>query len=620
MLIAAAAAHWGVDAAGCRAEGHRVHHEGSGRSAGFGELAASAAEQPVPDESALKLKSPDAWRYIGKARNLVDVGDMVTGKAVFGIDATLEGMLHASIERCPTLGGRAVSYDEEAALEVPGVKHVVPIAPPEGAPAFNPLGGIAVVADNTWSAIKGREALKVKWDKGPHGSYDSVAYRKQLEATARKPGKVVRQRGDVDAGLKSAAKRISADYYAPHLSQSPMEPPAALASFSGDRCEVWACTQHPIGVAEQVAASTGIAKENVTVHVTLLGGGFGRKSKADFSAEAAVVSKAIGAPVKVTWTREDDIRHGYYHSVSAQHLEGGLDAEGRPVAWLHRTVFPSISSTFDTSARYASTGELGLGLVDWPLSVPNLRMENGEAQAHVRIGWLRAVSNIYHAFAVGSFIDELAHAAGADPKQFLLDLIGEPRLVDLKGDDAEYENYGASIDEYPIDTGRLRHVIELAAEGAGWGRELPKGHGLGIAAHRSFLSYVATVIEVSVDDRGRIRIEEAHTAFDCGRFVNRDTVITQAQGGLIFGLSGALDGQITAKNGAIEQSNYHDYSILRIDEAPRKIEVYLVESDAPPAGVGEPGVPPVAPALANALFAATGKRRRELPLRGAKSA
>jgi len=430
---------------------------------------------------------------------------------------------------------------------------------------------------------------------------------------------VIRQRGDVDAALAGAAKRLSADYYAPHLSQSPMEPPAALASFSGDRCEVWACTQNPVGVAQQVAATTGIPQENVTVHVTLLGGGFGRKSKADFSAEAAFVSKAVGAPVKVTWTREDDIQHGYYHSVSAQHVEGGLDGDGRPVAWLHRTVFPSISSTFNPAERHASVGELGLGFVDWPYAIPNIRLENGEAQAHVRIGWLRSVCNIYHAFAIGSFIDELAHAAGADPKQFLLDVVGEPRKVDLAADQAEYENYGGSIDEYPIDAGRLRQVIEVASGAAGWDEKRPQGRALGIAAHRSFLTYVATVIEVSVEN-GDIRIGDVHIALDCGRFVNRDTVITQAQGAVIFGLSGALDGKITAKNGAIEQSNYHDYNILRIDEAPRQIHVHLVESDAPPAGVGEPGVPPVAPALANAIFVATGGRRRELPLRGAKFA
>jgi isoquinoline 1-oxidoreductase beta subunit len=620
MLVAAAAAHWGVDASECRAENHRVLHDASGRSAGYGDLVAKAAEQAVPDESALQLKSPQDWRYIGKAMNLVDVDAMVTGRAVFGIDATVDGMLHASIERCPTMGGKAVSWDAEAAKKVKGVRHVVEIPVFEGAPAFNPLGGIAVVADHTWAAIQGRQALNVKWDKGAHGSYDSAAYRKQLEATAKKPAKVVRRRGDVDAALAGAAKRISADYYAPHLSQSPMEPPAALASFSGDRCEVWACTQHPVGVQEQVAATTGIPKENVTVHVTLIGGGFGRKSKADFSAEAAFVSKAVGAPVKVTWTREDDVRHGYYHSVSAQHLEGGLDADGQPVAWLHRTVFPSISSTFAPDARHASVGELGLGFVDWPYAIPNLRLENGEARAHVRIGWLRSVCNIYHAFAIGSFIDELAHAAGADPKQFLLDVIGEGRTVDLAAEDAEYENYGASIDDYPIDAGRLRRVVEMAADAAGWGEKRPEGRALGIAAHRSFLTYVANVIEVSVDDDGEIRVGDVHVAYDCGRFVNRDSVITQAQGAVIFGLSGALDGKITAKDGAIEQSNYHDYTILRVDEAPRNIHVHLVESDAPPAGVGEPGVPPVAPALASAIFAATGERRRELPLRGAKFA
>jgi isoquinoline 1-oxidoreductase beta subunit len=318
--------------------------------------------------------------------------------------------------------------------------------------------------------------------------------------------------------------------------------------------------------------------------------------------------------VKVTWTREDEIRHGFYHSVSAQHLEAGLDATGRTVAWRHRTVFPTIASTFDAKAEYPPNWELGLGFSDLPFDVPNLRLENAPIAPHVRIGWLRSVANIYHAFAISSFADELAHAAGADPRDYLLKLIGAPRRVDLKAEGSDNPNYGGSVEDYPLDTARLRHVIEVASKEAGWGRKLPKGRGLGIAAHRSFLTYVAVVVEVSVDAKGTARVEEAHMAFDCGTFVNRDSVITQAQGAVIFALSGALHGQITAKAGAIEQSNFHDYPLVRINETPRNIHVHLVESTAPPAGVGEPGVPPVAPAVANAIFAATGERRRELPL------
>lgn len=620
MLVAAAAQTWGVPPSECEARNHEVHHAASGRKLGYGKLGEKAASLPAPDEASLTLKKREDWRYIGKGRTLVDITDIVTGKAVYGIDVTTEGMLHASIERCPSLGGKPTSFDKAAALKVPGVRHVEELAPVEDPPLFKPLGGVAVIADNTWSALQGREALAVQWDLGKNGSYDSVAFRKSLEDAASKPAKVVRKKGDVDAALEGASKRVSASYYAPHLIHSSIEPPAALASVTGDRCEVWANTQNPIACVDGVAAALEIPKENVKVHITLLGGGFGRKSKPDYVVEAALLSKKVGRPIKVTWTREDEIRNGYYHSVSAQHIEAGLDAEGNTVAWLHRTAFPPIGSTFSPGARLSSPGELGLGFTEMPFDVPNIRLENGEATAHVRIGWLRSVANIYHAFAASSFADELAHATRKDPKDYLLELIGQPRKIDLAAEECENSNYGGSLDDYPIDTGRLRNVIEIAADKAGWGRKLPKGRGLGIAAHRSFLTYVAVVAEVSVDDEGEARVEEAHIAFDCGTFVNRDTVITQAQGGVVFGLSGALYGEITAKDGAIEQSNFHDYRLARIDETPKNIHVHLVESDAPPAGVGEPGVPPVAPAIANAIFAATGERRRELPLASRQSA
>ena len=538
----------------------------------------------------------------------------MTGKAVYGIDAKAEGMLHASIERCPSPGGKPTAYDRAAALKVAGVRDVIELDPVGNPPLFKPLGGIAVVADHTWAARQGRQALAAKWDLGPNGAYDSVAYRKSLEAAVAQPAKVIRQKGDVDKALAGATKRVSASYYAPHLTHSSIEPPAALASVKDGRCEVWANTQNPMACVDGVAEALGIPKENVTVHVTLLGGAFGRKSKPDYVVEAALLSNKTGRPVKVTWTREDEIRHSYYHSVSAQKLEAGLDAAGRPVAWLHRTAFPPIGSTFEKNATYSDAGELALGFTEMPFDVPNLRLENAPAQAYVRIGWLRSVANIYHAFAISSFADELAHAAGKDPRDYLLSMIGAPRKIDLQAEGAKYDNYGASLADYPVDTARLRHVIEVATKEAGWGRKLPKGRGLGLAAHRSFLTYVAIVAEVSVDAQGTARVEEAHVAFDCGTYVNPDTVVTQAQGGFIFAMSGALLGKITARNGAIEQSNFHDYPLARITDTPKDIHVHLVESAAPPAGVGEPGVPPVAPAIANAIFAATGERRRELPL------
>jgi isoquinoline 1-oxidoreductase beta subunit len=614
MLTAAAAASWGVPVEECSASMHAVRHEASGRTLGYGELAERAAALPAPDPATLKLKSRDQWRYIGKGRPLVDVSDIVTGRAVYGIDTRAEGMLHASIEHCPSVGGKHTSFDEAAALKVPGVRQVVELEGHGTSPGFQPLGGVAVLADNTWAAMKGREALAVQWDLGPNGSYDSAVYRQKLEEAASKPSKILRKLGDVDQALTGAAKRLSADYYAPHLIHAAIEPPAALASVEGDKCEIWACTQNPVEGVNQVSTALGIPKENIKLNVTLIGGGFGRKSKPDFIVEAALLSKAAGRPVKVTWTREDEIRHGYYHSVSAQHMEAGLDADGKTVAWLHRTAFPSIFTTFNPDTEYPPDFEVGLGFTEMPFAVPHLRLEVAPMKAHVRIGWLRSVANIYHAFAISSFADELAHAAGADPKDYLLSLIGEPRHIDLAAEECAYPNYGASFEDYPIDTGRLRNVIEIAAREARWGRTLPAGRGIGIAAHRSFLTYVAVVAEVSVDDRGRAKVEDAHVAFDCGTFVNRDTVVTQAQGAVVFAMSGALHGQITAKNGAIEQSNYHDYPLVTIGETPRNIQVHLVESVAPPAGVGEPGVPPVAPAIANAIFAATGERRRELPL------
>jgi len=376
----------------------------------------------------------------------------------------------------------------------------------------------------------------------------------------------------------------------------------------------WAPTQNPQAVQDIVSKELGIAKEDVICHVTLLGGGFGRKSKPDYIAEAAVLAKKLGRSVKVVWTHEDDIKFDYYHAVSAMYMKAALDTNGRPTAWLQRSVFPPIPSTFDVNARYGSDGELGLGWTDLPYELPNLRAENGPATAHVRIGWLRSVANIYHAFAIQSFTDELAHTAGRDPLDYLLGLIGKPRIVDLQN--TAYPNYGASYGAYPVDTGRLRRVTEMAAEKAGWGkRKLGKGSGSGIAAHRSFLTYVATVVEVEVNDQGEIRIPRVDTVVDAGTVVNPELTRAQFEGAAVFGTSIARTGEITAANGIINQSNFHDYPVARINEAPYQTHVYIVDSSAPPGGVGEPGVPPFVPALCNAIYAATGKRIRQLPIK-----
>jgi isoquinoline 1-oxidoreductase subunit beta len=614
MLEAAAARQWGVPASEVQARNHEVVHAASGRRLGFGALAAAASRQPVPAADAITLKPISAFRYIGKGLPIVDGPDIVTGKAVFATDVVRPGMKHAVIARPPVYGGRARRVESAAALKVSGVERVITLAgtpPPAG---FQPLGGVAVIARNTWAALQGREQLQIDWDPGPNASYDSEAYAARLEETARKPCKVVRNEGDVEGALAAAARVVRADYYAPHLAHATMEPPAAVAEVTGDRCEVWAATQSPQGARDEIARGLGIPKENVTVHVTLLGGAFGRKSKPDFVVEAALLAKEVGAPVKVTWSREDELRHGYYHTVTAQHLEGALDAGGRVTGWLHRSVFPSISSTFAPNVTYPDGGELGLGFVDVPFAVPALRCESGPAEAHVRIGWFRAVSNVPHAFAIGSFVGELAAAAGRDQRDVLLELIGPPRHVTPTLVDIKYDNYGASADVFPIDTARLRRVVELASDKAGWGTRLPSGHGLGIAVHRSFLTYVCTVVEVAVASDGRISVPRVVTAVDCGIAIHPERVRSQMEGAAVMGVSLALYGQLTFKNGQAQQTNFDSFELARLTDAPRSTEVIIVESDQPPGGVGEPGLPPFAPALCNAIYAAAGQRIRRLPI------
>ena len=611
MLISAAAAQWNVPPKDCATEPHLVVHKASGRKLGYGDLAAAAAKQPVPKKEDLQFKSKFEWSYIGKETNaLFDLPDMVTGKAVFGMDATMPGMVYASIEHPPVLGQKIKSYDDKAALKVPGVRKTLTIDTVTPPHLFKPLGGVAVIGDNTWATFKGRKALKVEWDSSPNSSYNSDAFRKTLESTSRQPGKVVRNVGDVDATFAKGGKIIEAEYYTPHLAHASMEPPVAVAEYRDGKVVAWAPTQNPQAVQDTVAAALGIKKEDVTCHVPLLGGGFGRKSKPDQVAEAAVLSKQLGKPVKVVWTREDDIRFDYFHSVAAMYMKAAVGANGKPTAWLQRTVYPPIGSTFNADAKYADD-EMGLGWNNLPFDIPNHRAENGPADYHVRIGWLRSVANIYHAFAIHSFADELAHAAGRDPVQYLLELIGTGRIVDLKpkGDDAEDARL------YPLDTARLRRVVEMAAEKSSWGKHpMGKGRGMGIAAHRSFLTYVATVVEVEVDSKGQVHIPNVWTALDAGTVVSPDNVRNQFEGAAVFGTSLALFGEITATNGAIDQSNFHNYQLARMNRAPRHVDVQIVDSDAPPAGVGEPGLPPFAPALYNAVFVATGKRARELPL------
>lgn len=613
MLTQAAANQWGVPPAECVTDLHAVVHSATGRRLGYGELAAAASKLPLPKVEDLKFKPKSAWRYIGKGAPSNDLADVCTGKAIYGMDARMDGMVYASIERSPVLGGKVKSFDDKEALKVSGVSQTVSIDPFQGPWGFQALGGVAVIANSTWAAFQGRRRLRVDWENGPNASYNSDQYKKQLQQTARTSAKVVRNQGDVDGAFAKGGKIIEGEYYVPHLAHAAMEPLVAVADFRNGQVTAWAPTQNPQAVQDTVAKALGITKENVICHVTLLGGGFGRKSKPDYVAEAAILSKKVGRPVKVVWTREDDIHFDYYHSVAAMYMKAAVDANGKPTAWLQRSVFPPIGSMGDPNLNYAADFELALGSTDVPFHVPNLRVENGPATAHVRIGWLRSVCNIYHAFAIQTFVDELAHAAGRDPVDYMLELIGPPRIVDMSN--AQNPNYGASYDQYPNDTGRLRKVLEIAAEKSGWGkRKLAKGSGMGIAVHRSFLTYVANVVEVQVTDDGKVHIPRVDTVVDAGLITNPEAARAQFEGAAVFGTSIALTGDITATNGAIDQSNFDSYPVARMREAPLQTNVYLVDSDAPPAGIGEPGVPPFIPALCNAIFAATGKRVRELPL------
>ena len=616
MLEAAAAKRWGVPASEVKAANHEVVHNASGRRIGFGDLAADAAKEPVPSIEGLKLKDPKDFRYLGKGEiSIVDLRDITTGTAHYGSDTRLPGMKYAVIARPPVTGGKLASFDAAEAMKVSGVEKVMEVKGWPWPSKFQPLGGVAVIARNTGAAIKGRDALKVVWDDGPNGKYDSVAYRAELEEAARKPGLIVRKEGDVDAALKGADKVIVGEYYLPHLAHVSMETPVAVADVKGDKAEIWAPVQSAGGTREDVAKTLGIPEENVTANVTLLGGGFGRKSKCDFALEAALLSKELGAPVKVQWTRDDDIRHDFLHTVSAERIEAGLDKNGKVIAWRHRSVAPSIASTFAAGTVQQAPFELGMGLVDMPFEIANIQCENPEAAAHTRIGWFRSVSNIPHAFAVQSMVGELAHTTNRDQKEMLLELIGSPRIVDLSSV-KDLWNYGEPYSSYPIDTARLRRAVELVAEKGEWGRSVSKGHGLGIAVHRSFVSYIATIVEVAVDDKGKFTVPRVDTAIDCGTYVNPERIRSQIEGAAIMGMSLAKYGEITFKDGKVQQRNYDDFQVIRIDEAPRVTNVYIVPPgpDTPPSGVGEPGVPPFAPALANAIFAATGKRIRVLPI------
>ena len=613
MLEQAAAKRWGVEASSCNAEQHKVTHD-SGKTLDYADLIDEALAITPPETAVLKLKQRKQWRYINTGMAAIDNHDMVTGKAYYAADVRAPKAKVAVIQRPPVLAGKIKSLDDKAARKVKGVIDVVRMPELQGAPMFKPLGGVAVIANSTWAAMQARKLLKIDWEDGDNGSYNSVEFKKSLEQTVNKPQTHVREVGDATTVLSKANKIHKADYYMPHLNQAPMEPPCATAMYYKDHVDVWSATQNPQADMEIVAAVVGMDKTKINVNVTLLGGAFGRKSKPDFSAEAAYLSMKTGLPIRVQWTREDDIQHGYYHAASAQHLEASLDKDGKIDAYLHRTAFTPIASIFAEGAKAPFSFELDLGFTDNPIDTPNLKLERGEAKAMARIGWMRAVTNNFHAFAVQSFIAELADKVGRDQKDYLLEAIGPDRIIDVTTQKAEYLNYWGDKAVYPLDISRLRGVIEEVSKISSWGRKVSKRRGLGIAAHRSFLTYIATVVEVEVSKKGDLKIIKSWVAIDAGTVVNTDTVINQTQGGSVYGLTNAISGGITFDKGRVQQSNFHDYRVARMSDSPLEIEVSIVESEEPPAGVGEPATPVYAPALCNAIFVACGKRIRQLPI------
>jgi isoquinoline 1-oxidoreductase beta subunit len=577
MLIATAAQRWAVEASTCRAESGGIVHRATKRRLGYGALVEDAAKFPVPEKPT--LKDPKDYKFIGKPIKRLDTPSKVNGSAGFGIDVRLPHILHASVARCPVFGGKVKRFDASKAKGVPGVTHIVEIS-----------SGVAVVATNTWSAMQGRRALEITWDEGPNSANTTDAIRKLFAERAQQPGAIARKEGDVEAGLSGAAKKVEAVYEVPFLAHATMEPMNCAADVRADSCDIYAPTQFQTFVQMTGAKITGLKPEQVRVHTTYLGGGFGRRAEQDFIAEAVEASKAAGAPVQVTWSREDDVQHDYYRPAAYNKLEAGIDASGWPVAWKNRIVSPSIMSRFfPGSVKNGIDSSSVEGAANLAYGIPNLFVDYVLTDAGVPVGFWRSVGCSHNGYITESFVDELAKAGGKDPFEFRRKLLAKaPRHLG---------------------------VLELAASKAGWGTPLPAGRARGIAVVESFASYVAEVAEVSVNrSSGEIKVHRVVCAVDCGRHVNPDTIAAQMEGAIAYGLTAALKGNITINKGRVEQSNFQDYEMLRMNEMP-KTEVHIVPSDEPPGGVGEPGTPPIAPAVCNAIFAITGKPIRRLPIR-----
>jgi CO/xanthine dehydrogenase Mo-binding subunit len=575
MLMAAAAQSWGVAADSCRTENGCVIHDASRRRARYGSLSEAAAKLPLPEKP--PLKNPKDFRIIGQSLPRLDIPTKVDGSARFGIDVRVPGMLFAVVARCPVFGGKMARFDATRAKAVQGVRAVTPIA-----------SGVAVVADSTWAAMQGRKALEITWDEGPHAALSSDDISRRFAKLAAGPAAVAREEGDVEAALKRAARTLAAVYEVPYLAHATMEPMNATADVRRPgSCEVWAPTQFP-SMAQQVAGKiAGLPAEKVTVHITLLGGGFGRRADADFVADAVETSKAVRAPVQALWTREDDMQHDLYRPASYHVLRAGLDVDGRLIAWTHRVVAPSISGQRGEKLEGGLDRGAVDGAADLPYSIANLRVDYVMANTAVPVGYWRSVYASQTAFANECFLDEIAAAVGKDPVELRRELLR--------------------------NAPHHKAVLELVAEKSGWGQRLPAGHFRALAVHKSFHSYVAEVAEVSLANDGTPRVHRVVCAVDCGLAVNPAGIASQMQSGIVYGLSAALRGKIIIDKGRVQQSNFDDYQVVRFDEMPQ-VEVHIVPSSEPPTGTGEPGLPPIAPAVANAVSAARGQRVRTLPI------
>ncbi|MGB6962351.1 MAG: xanthine dehydrogenase family protein molybdopterin-binding subunit [Candidatus Acidiferrum sp.] len=607
MLIAAAAKKWEVGADTCKAENGYVVHGHPERSYTYGELAADAARLPIPNFNTVPLKNSRDFSIVGHDTHRVDAAEKATGKAIYGIDARPAGLLYAVIARCPVFYGKVASFDVAKAKAVPGVRDVFQIATSGRGASTN--GGVAVLAENSWAAIQGRKALEVKWDEGPAANESSVELHNEFIANAAKPGGIVRNDGNADSALAAASKKIEAIYELPFAAHACMEPMNCTVHIQPDRAEAWVPTQAPQWAQAVIAEVAKLPPEKVTVHTTLMGGGFGRRYQADFVMEAAQVAKAAGKPVMVLWTREDDMHHDFYRPASYHKFQGALDESGNLSAWKHFQTSTSIASKWSAEGEKDSgKGEFGTGATI-PYSTPNIRIEYTLAHSSAPRAWWRSVEHSSSGFVVETFVDELAAAAGQDPYEFRLKLIGDPRKL---------PQFTGGPDDPPLNTARLKAVMQLAAEKARWDKPLPDGEGRGIAAFFSFDTYTAAVAEVSLKPRD-LKIKRLVCTVDCGRVVNPNGVRAQVESAAIYALTATLKDAITIEHGRVVQSNFNDYHMLRMNEAP-PIEVHLVDSDEKPTGIGEPTVPVIAPALCNAIFNATRTwkktvRIRRLPIR-----